>query len=68
MDKLKHFAACFILALLFGLIHPIVGALVAAAAGICKEWYDKRHGGEFDWWDIAADGAGIAAAVVIICM
>lgn len=58
MDKLKHFGACFGIALTFGLISPLLGACVAAAAGIGKEVYDKCRGGKFDLWDIAADAAG----------
>lgn len=68
MDKLKHFAVCFCITLIFGLIHPALGASVAMAVGIGKEAYDRSCGGIFDWLDIAADAAGAGLAVAIIAI
>lgn len=67
MDKLKHFGACFIIALIVGLLFsPLIGATVAAALGVGKEWYDNTHGGKFDWYDLLADCAGIVAAMILV--
>lgn len=66
MDKVKHFGVCFAITLTLGLISPWLGALVALGVGIEKERRDKANGGKFDLRDIAADVAGIGAAMGIL--
>jgi len=68
MDKLKHFGACLVIALIIGLIHPALGASVAMAVAIGKEAYDMSCGGIFDWLDIAADAAGAGLAVAVFAI
>lgn len=40
IDKVYHFVAGFVIALIFGLFNPIVGLLLAGGAGVGKELYD----------------------------
>lgn len=51
LDKLKHFAACFVGSLFFGFGFGI-------GAGVCKEWCDELYGGKWDWYDLIADIIG----------
>lgn len=63
MDKLKHFAACLVITLTAGYFwHPAAGVVLALTAGTAKE----LRGSRFDWWDMAANVAGILAALVIL--
>lgn len=68
MDKLKHFAACLVIALIIGLINPLLGAAVAMAIGIGKEIYDRSRGGKFDLYDLLADAAGVGLAMAIFAV
>lgn len=65
-DKLLHFSISLLITLTdvtaFSITIP--GWLVAVIAGVGKEVYDIKRTG-FDWKDIAADGAGIVAGLVI---
>ena len=60
-DKLLHFIAGIIFAMLFSLLFPITEPfcfVFAIAAGIGKDLYDKLDYGRFDWWDVLATGLG----------
>lgn len=54
----KHILACFIIALLEGLIPAIT-------VGIAVEYKDKLWGGKFDWNDIAADCIGAIIGAIV---
>lgn len=57
-DKLKHFFACLILAI----IHPYL----AVGPALTKEWCDyKAHGNHWCWWDILADTFGTVIGTII---
>lgn len=57
-DKLLHFGVC--------LITGILSPMLAVGLAIGKEYGDKRAKvNHWCWWDIAADAAGVALAVVI---
>lgn len=57
-DKLMHFGIC--------LITGILSPMLALGLSFGKEYGDKRaSGNHWCWWDIAADAAGIALAVIL---
>lgn len=66
-DKLKHFAAGFAIAMLFGAVHHSLGLAMAAIVGKAKEDYDKarpdRH--TSDGWDAFATVCGAVPAQVL---
>lgn len=67
-DKRLHFAVCFLITLL---LFPAIkwwGAVAAMVAGIAKEMFDYDDYGVFSWWDILADFAGTATAVLILTL
>ena len=41
IDKIYHLVAGFIISLIFGLINPVLGLILAIIAGVGKEIYDK---------------------------
>ena len=51
-DKVKHFCACFVLAV----ICPLLGIIVAIAKEVHDDGTDGNH---FCWKDIVADAAGV---------
>lgn len=66
LDKKLHFSVCLGICLL---LYPLIGWWsigTAIATGVGKELYDYKDYGLFSWWDIAADLAGTAVAVLII--
>ncbi len=71
-DRLQHAGLSFSLAAGTGIATaaPGPGTGVALAFGVVKEVHDARHGGRFDWGDLAFDAAGavlggiVAAALV----
>ena len=65
-DSLLHAETCALIAVVTGLLLPWWGAgLVALAAGIGKELWDREHGGVPNWNDILWDVVGVAAGVLI---
>ena len=42
IDKIYHLVAGFIISLIFGLINPVLGLVLAIIAGVGKEIYDKK--------------------------
>jgi putative lipoprotein len=75
-DKARHFfTSAFVQSASFSLLREtgigrhaaLVGATaVSSAAGIGKELYDKRFGGDPSLKDLAWDGAGIAAMTLVL--
>lgn len=59
-DKLYHFIAGFIIALIFGLITPVLGLGMAVLAGILKDvvWDKFLKKGTFELLDILATAVG----------
>lgn len=75
-DKIKHFFACLVVALMASFIEAVCGAsyllsivtgiIAGCAVGIGKEYGDKcSPGNKWDWCDIGADlmGAIVGAAL-----
>lgn len=75
-DKAKHFLlSAFVQSAGFSALRAarvsrggaLAGATVfSAGAGLGKEWYDKKFGGDPSFRDLAADGAGILAASALL--
>lgn len=42
IDKIYHLVAGFVISLVFGLINPVLGLVLAVIAGVGKEIYDKK--------------------------
>ena len=59
-DKLYHFIAGFLIALIFGLITPVLGLGMAVLAGILKDvvWDKFLKKGTFEVLDIFFTGIG----------
>ena len=55
-DKLYHVIAGFLIGLIFGLINPLAGIILAIVAGAAKEviWDMKMKKGTFDMIDFLA--------------
>ena len=65
-DSLLHAETCALIAVVTGLLLPWWGAgLVALAAGIGKELWDREHGGVPSWNDVLWDVAGVIAGTLI---
>jgi uncharacterized protein YfiM (DUF2279 family) len=75
-DKAKHFfTSAFVQSVAFsglraarvGKTGSLVGAtVVSGTVAVGKEWYDSRCGGDPSVKDLAADGAGILAASLLL--
>lgn len=75
-DKAKHFfTSAFVQSVSYSALRSArvgkTGALIGATAvsasvGLGKEWYDARYGGDPSVRDLAADGAGILAATLLL--
>ena len=68
-DKIAHFAVNFCIVLASGVFENgwliLAGVLIAVAASLAKEIWDKVSGkGECDWKDLVADAIGIATALI----
>jgi uncharacterized protein YfiM (DUF2279 family) len=74
-DKLRHFFMSFAAtsfaygaARTAGLDHgpaEVAAGVGAAAAGVWKEFHDRSHGRRFSFRDLAWNGVGIAAALIL---
>ena len=65
-DSLLHAESCSLIAVVAGLFLPWWGAgLVALAAGVGKELWDKYHNGVPSWSDFFWDIAGAVAGAII---
>lgn len=68
-DKLLHFAAGFLLCILFTLIDdPMTGLGAAIGAGLMKECYDDYSYGVFDWKDMLATWLGGCVAFTWVAL
>jgi uncharacterized protein YfiM (DUF2279 family) len=75
-DKAKHFLmSMFVQSGAFSAFRTtgmsrhdsLIGAtIVTAGVGIGKELYDRKYGGDPSFRDLAADGAGIVAASLLL--
>jgi uncharacterized protein YfiM (DUF2279 family) len=75
-DKAKHFVtSMFVQTAAFSAFRTtgmsrqssLIGAtVVSAGVGIGKELYDRNYGGDPSFKDLAADGAGILAASLLL--
>lgn len=63
-DKRKHLACGFAIALVVGIIHPLLGLAVGCVAGALKEWWDSFGHGQVELADFVFTcmGAMIGAA------
>lgn len=62
-DKLLHFVAGMLIVGVTALCVPLApyAWIPGVIAGACKEWYDRRNGGDADVWDFAATVFGAVA-------
>lgn len=75
-DKWMHFTACLVLTLVVFILgcacglKPAIAAapaiVIPIAAGVCKEFADKKKTGLFDHYDIVADFLGTFLGTVLI--
>lgn len=68
-DKLKHFAAGFLITLVLGLLFNLwIGFFAGIIAGIAKELYDMTGRGTPDIQDavVTAAGSSVAAALITL--
>jgi len=75
-DKAKHFAMSFFTVTVTHAVGraaglengpaTAVGAATGVAAGLGKEWYDRRDHGLFSFRDLVWDAAGVALAVLFV--
>ena len=76
VDKLYHFAACFIITFIVGVVMiPVTNLfgvmfssfMCGSAAALAKEYADKVNpNNKWDWKDIVADYCGIGLALIIL--
>lgn len=65
-DGLLHIETSALIVIIISLIGPWwSGALVAAGAGLWKEWYDHFKGGKFSPHDLICDLVGIVFGSLI---
>ncbi len=76
-DKLLHIWAGMVIALVTmrilsitpvsGWFARLVTLIAVIIAGGCREWYNKRHGGKFDFKDwYATNGGGLIVIVLAV--
>ena len=75
-DKAKHFfTSAFVQTVAYSALRTtavsrkgsLAGAtVISAGVGVGKEVWDRKFGGDPSWKDLAADGAGILAASLIL--
>ncbi len=75
-DKAKHFfTSAFIQTAAYSALRTATvskegslagAAVLTAGVGVGKELWDRKFGGDPSWKDLAADGAGILAASLIL--
>lgn len=69
-DKLLHFIAGFLIVAVCSLYEALVpyACGVAALVGFGKEWYDSRHDGNVDVWDLAATLIGAVTMQIFVLL
>ncbi|MCL1479712.1 MAG: hypothetical protein MH219_20415 [Marinobacter sp.] len=67
-DKQQHFAVCFFLTAGFLMVPFTTGSIVAivTAIGLAKELWDRRYGTGFCWYDMLANGLGLATGLALL--
>lgn len=67
IDKLLHFCVCAVLMIVLAKwVFPFPLAIIAVCfVAFGKELYDRSKYGHFCWWDILADGMGLAVGTAI---
>ena len=67
IDKIYHFIAGFLIALIFGLINPVFGLGMAVLAGLFKDviWDKFLKKGTFEVLDIFFTGVGGVIGMVV---
>lgn len=66
-DKILHFVAGFIIAIIFTLAFgKEYGALAGVAAGVGKELLDYKSYGVFDFWDMFATILGTISGLIAL--
>lgn len=76
VDKLLHYTCCAIITALVFCAFVLAGAphlpsiaagfATAMVIGFAKEFYDKTHGGFFDWRDVIADTVGASFSSLVL--
>jgi hypothetical protein len=61
-DKRKHFLAGFIIALLVGILNPLVGVIAGLVAAFLKDWWDSKGHGTVELYDIIFTDLGTLVA------
>lgn len=68
-NDLLHIESCALIVVALGCFLPWWAAgLIALAAGIGKELWDKYHGGVPSWGDVAWDAAGVLVGVGLVLL
>lgn len=76
-DKIVHFTVSLVLVFVIYVVGSLCGLGVAATIpafflsmgfGVAKEFYDRKHGGCFDHYDIVSDFIGCFLAIVLISL
>ncbi len=69
-DKLLHFIAGFLIVAVCSLYEALAPYAwnVATLVGFCKEWYDSRHDGNVDVWDLAATLIGAVTMQMFVLL
>jgi len=66
-DKQQHFIVCFLLTtLLLMSSGPGLTFLTVSAIGLGKELWDHRYGSGFCWFDMLANGLGMAVGFIVL--
>lgn len=66
-DGLLHIESCALLIIAFAAFIPLVWAAGATVVvGICKELWDRKHGGVASWHDVICDLCGVALGVLLV--
>jgi hypothetical protein len=67
-DKQQHFVVCFVLTAGLLMVPATIGSIIAivTAIGLAKELWDRRYGTGFCWYDMLANGLGMATGLILL--
>lgn len=69
IDKQKHIVVSFIIMMVSLCFFSILSSIFfTITIGIAKEIWDKNYGSGFCWYDMLANGLGIAIALILISL